>query len=333
VADKRRQRAVARILDAIDAQDFRRCRSGYRPKGGALDAVDKLTIKRPCGRYHVGVEADLKGLFDTIQHDWLIRRVEERLEDGAWLRLMRTWRKAGVRETDGQGLHPVTGTPQGGVMSPIRANVYRHEALDRWVQQVVKPRGRGEACLIRYADELVAACQHQEEADRGSQELGPRLGKVGLEGAADKTRVRPLSHRPARGLTRVDVLGVACRWGTDRGGKPHLKRRPARQNLRNALKRCTAWCRDTCRSRVRDVCRDLHAKRRGDYRDDGVHGNSPSLQQFFHRARRLLFTWVNRRSQRRSYTWTGFTELLRHVRVERPRLVGRPKPRMAAVEA
>jgi RNA-directed DNA polymerase len=115
VADKLRQRAVARILEAIYAQDFRRGRSGSRPKVGALDAVDKLTIKLQFGQYHFVVEADIKGFFDNIQHDWLIRLLEERLEDGAWRRLMRKWLKAGVLETDGQVIHPVTGTPQGGV--------------------------------------------------------------------------------------------------------------------------------------------------------------------------------------------------------------------------
>jgi RNA-directed DNA polymerase len=333
VEDKLLQRAVARILEAIYEQDFLRCSYGYRPKVGALDAVDKLTIKLQFGRYHFVVEADIKGFFDNIQHDWLMRMLEERLEDGALLRLIRKWLKAGVLDTDGQVLHPVTGTPQGGVISPILANVYLHYALDLWFQKVVKPRCRGEACLIRYADDFVAAFQHQEEADRFYQELGPRLGKFGLEMAADKTRVIPFSHRHARGITSFDFLGFEFRWGTDRAGKPHLKRRTARKKLRNSLKRFTAWCRETCRSRVRDVFRDLNAKLRGYYRYYGVHGNSPSLQQFYNRAMRILFKWLNRRSQRRSYTWTGFTALLRHFRVERPRLVGRPNTRKAAAEA
>jgi RNA-directed DNA polymerase len=198
---------------------------------------------------------------------------------------------------------------------------------------VVKPRCRGEACLIRDADDYVAACQDQEEAERFDHELGPRLGTCGREVAPDKTRVMPFSGQHARGRTSFDCLGVELRWGTDRAGKPHLKRRTARKKRRNSLQRFTAWCREMCRSRVREVFRDLNAKRRGYYRDDGVQGNDPSLQQCFHRAMRILFTWLNRRSQRRSYTWPGFNELLRHVPVERPRLVGRPKPRRVTSEA
>ena len=159
VEDKLLQRAVARILEAIYEQDFLRCSYGYRPNVGALDAVDKLTSKLQFGRYHCVVEADIQGFFDNIQHDWLIRRLAERLEDGALLRLIRKWLKAGVLETDGQVIHPATGTPQGGGISPILANVYLHYALDLWFQKVVKPGCRGEACLIRDADDYVAAFQ------------------------------------------------------------------------------------------------------------------------------------------------------------------------------
>lgn len=325
VEDKLLQRAVARILEAIYEQDFLRCSYGYRPKVGALDAVDKLTIKLQFGQYHFVVEADIKGFFDNIQHGWLIRMLEERLEDGALLRLIRKWLKAGVLETDGQVIHPATGTPQGGVISPILANVYLHYALDLWFQKVVKPRCRGEACLIRYADDYVAAFQYQADAEHFYRELGPRLGKFGLEVAPDKTRVIPFSGQHARGRTSFDFLGFEFRWGTNRAGKPQLKRRTARKTLRRSIQRFTAWCRETCRHRVRDVFRELNAKLRGYYRYYGVPGNYPSLQQFFYRAMRILMQWLNRRSQRRSYTWPGFKELLRHFQVERPRLVGRPQ--------
>jgi RNA-directed DNA polymerase len=333
VEDKLRQRAVARILEAIDAPDFRRGSDGYRPNVGALDAVDKLTIKRQFGRYHCVVEADIQGCVDTIQPDGLSRMLDERLEDGARRRRIRNWLKAGVRETDGQVIPPATGTPPGGVRSPLLATVELHDALDRWFQRGVKPRCHGEACLIRDADDDVAAFQDQADAERFYQELGPRLGKFGLEVAPEKTRVIPFSGQHARGRPSCDCLGFECRWGTDRAGKPHLKRRTARKKRRNSLQQFTAWCRETCRSRGRDMFRDLNAKRRGYYRYYGVQGNYSSLQQFFNRAMRTLCKWVNRRSQRRSYTWPGFIELLRHVQVERPRLVGRPTRRRVKLGA
>lgn len=149
VEDKLLQLAVTRILTAIYEQDFLRCSYGYRPHIGALDAVDKLTIKLQFGRYNWVVEADIKGFFDNIEHAWMIRMLAERIEDRALLWLIKKWLKAGVLDTDGQGLHPVTGTPQGGIISPILANVYLHYALDLWFEKVVKHQCRGEACLIR----------------------------------------------------------------------------------------------------------------------------------------------------------------------------------------
>ena len=333
VEDKLLQRAVTRIRQAIDEQDFLRCSDGYRPQVGALDAVDRLTIKRQFGRYNCVVEADIKGFFDTIDHDWLMRMLGERSEDGAFLRLIRKWLRAGGLETDGQVLPPVTGTPQGGIISPILANVYRHYALDLWCHKVVKPRCGGEACLIRDADDFVCAFQYQADAERFYRELGQRLGKFGLERSPDKTRVIPFTRQQVPGHTSFDFLGFEFRWGRDRAGKPHLKRRTSRQKRRNSLKRVTDWCKEKCRDRLKDLFRELNAKLRGYYHYDGVNGNSASLHEFFTWVMRILFKWLNRRSQRRSSTWTGFRDLLDHFRVELPHLVGRPPPRLAAGRA
>ncbi|MGH8056824.1 MAG: reverse transcriptase domain-containing protein, partial [Candidatus Entotheonellia bacterium] len=145
VEDTRRQLAVTRLLTAIYEQDFLRCSDGYRPHIGALDAVDKLTITLQFGRYNWVVEADITGFFDTIDHEWMIRMLAERIDDRALRRLIKQWLNAGVLDTDGQVRHPVTGTPQGGIVSPILANVYLHYAVDLWFEKVVKPSWRGEA--------------------------------------------------------------------------------------------------------------------------------------------------------------------------------------------
>jgi group II intron reverse transcriptase/maturase len=330
VEDKLLQVAVKRILEAIYEQDFLRCSYGYRPNIGALDAVDWLTIKLQFGRYNYVVEADIRAFFDSLDREWLVRMLEERIEDGAFLRLIRKWLKAGVLDTDGQVLHPATGTPQGGVISPILANVYLHYALDLWFHKVFKPRCRGEACLIRFADDFVAAFQYQDDAERFYQELGQRLGKFRLELSAEKTRVIPFGQQHPLGKTSFDFLGFEFRWGRDRVGKPHLKRRTTRKRLQNSLKRFTEWCKVKCRYRLKGLFRELNAKLRGYYNYYGVIGNYASLNQFFQAAMRILFKWLNRRSQRRSYNWTGFRELLQQFQVERPRIVGRPKQRMAA---
>jgi RNA-directed DNA polymerase len=153
IEDKLVQRAVTKILEAIYEQDFLRCSYGYRPRKGALDAVDKLTVKLQFGPYNYIVEADIKAFFDNISHEKLEEMLKERINDGALLRLINKWLKAGVLETDGQVIHPVSGTPQGGIVSPCLANVYLHQTLDLWFQEVVKKHCHGEAFLIRFADD------------------------------------------------------------------------------------------------------------------------------------------------------------------------------------
>jgi group II intron reverse transcriptase/maturase len=293
--------------------------------------VDTLTIKLQFGRYAWVGEADIKKFFDTIDHDWMVRMLAERIEDGARLRLIRKWLKAGVLDTDGTGLHPVTGTPHGGTVSPILANVFLHYALDLWFEKVVKQHCRGEACLIRYADDFVCAFENQADAERFYNVLGPRLEKFGLELSGAKTRIIPCSRHRQAGKTSVEFLGFEFRWGKDRKGRAHLKRRTARKKLRASLKRFTAWCKESRHLRLPVRFQRLHAKFRGYYHYYGVHGNAASLKEFFNKARRLLLKWLNRRSQRHSYTWQGYTAVLERFKVARPRIVGRPQTRQAAL--
>ena len=331
--DKRLQLAVTRLLTAIDEQDFRRCRDGYRPHMGALDAVDKLTIKRPFGRYNGVVEADIQGFFDAIDQEWMIRMVAERIDDRARLRLIKTWLNAGILDTDGKVLHPVTGTPPGGTVSPILANVYLHDAVDRWFERVVKQPCRGEACLIRSADDFVCAFERPPEAERFDTMLGQRRGTFGLELSAEKTRVLPCSRQPPAPKTSVEFLGFECRGDKDRAGQDHITRRTARKKLRNSLKRCTPWCREHRHLRLGVLCARLNAKLRGYDHDSGVPGNFAGLKPFFSHALGILKPWLNRRSQRRSDNWAGYHELLAHFHIERPRLVGRPQTSVAASQA
>jgi group II intron reverse transcriptase/maturase len=333
VEDKLLQVAVTRLLEAIYEQDFLRCSYGYRPGMGALDAVDKLTVKLQFGHYHYVVEADIKGFFDSMDHDWMIRMLAERIDDRAFLGLICKWLQAGILDTTGAIIHPVTGTPQGGVVSPVLSNVYLHYVLDLWFEKVVKPRCRGEACLLRYADDYVCAFEYQGEAERFYAALGPRLEKFGLTLAAEKTRVLPFSRQPVPGQSSFEFLGFEFRWGQDRAGQAHLKRRTARSRLRASLQRFTQWCQENRHLRLRMLFKQLNVKLRGYYHYYGVHGNSVSLKQFFDGALRILLKWLNRRSQRRSYNWQGFTAIVEHFKVERPRIVGHPKTRRATAMA
>jgi RNA-directed DNA polymerase len=328
VEDKLLQLAVVEILQAIYEQDFLRCSYGYRPKVGALDAVDKLTIKLQFGRYGRVVEADIKGFFDNIDHDRLLAMLAERIDDQALLRLIGKWLKAGVLDTNGEVIHPAAGTPQGGIVSPLLANIYLHYCLDEWFQHVVKKHCRGEACLIRYADDFVCAFEREGDAERFYQVLGKRLEKFGLELSVEKTRVIAFD-RGQSNQEGFEFLGFEFRWGQDRQGKGHVQRRTSRKKLRSSLDRFTEWCRQKRHCPVKDWFKELKPKLQGYYNYYGVSGNYASLQQFFGEAMQILRKWLNRRSQRKSYSWEGFRALIEHFQVPRPRIRSRPRGRMA----
>jgi len=328
--DKLLQVAVKRILEAIYEQDFLRCSYGYRPKIGALDAVDKLTVKLQFGRYGWVVEADIRGFFDNLDHSWLLRMLQERVDDRAFLWLIKKWLKAGILETDGKVIHPATGSPQGAIVSPLLANVYLHYALDLWFEKVVKPRCGGEACLIRTCDDYVCGFERQADAERFYEVLGKRLGKFGLQLSEEKTRVVRFSREHQPGKNSFEFLGFEFRWGRDLQGRAHLKRRTAPKRLRDSLNRFTQWCRENRNMRLRALFLELNGKLRGYVNYYGIHGNSVRLQAFHRRAMGILFKWLNRRSDRRSYNWTGFKELLDHFQVPRPRIGTRSRPTLEA---
>jgi group II intron reverse transcriptase/maturase len=318
--DKLLQLAVARILQAIYEQDFLRCSYGYRPNRSALDAVDKLTVKLQFGRYNYIVEADIKGFFDNLSHSHLVEMLSIRIGDRRLLRLIQKWLKAGVLDTDGKVLHPAAGLPQGGIISPVLSNVYLHYALDLWFQNVVKANCRGEACHIRYADDFVCAFQYEDEANTFYNALRWRLEKFGLELSLEKTRVIPFTRKDKSGANRFDFLGFEFHWGKDREGKDHLKRRTSRKKLRNSLHAFTEWCRANRNLRIGVLFYKLNQKLRGYLNYYAISGNSIGIQEFFDKAMRILLKWLNRRSQRRSFNWQGFKDLLNHFNVPRPRI-------------
>ncbi len=327
--DKLLQLAGKRMLEAIYEQDFLPCSYGYRPRVGALAAVDQLTVKLQFGGYRYVVEADIKGFFDNISHEWLMRMLAERIDDQAILRLIKKWLKAGVLDTDGKVIRPEGGTPQGGIISPILANVYLHYALDLWFAKVFRKSCRGEAFLIRFADDFVCGFEREEDAQRCYRELEERLRKFGLELAAAKTRVIPFS-RYRSGETSFEFLGFEFRWGKDRQGRERLKRRTARKKFRGSLKRAAEWCKKNRHQRMGEQFKRLNAKLRGYYNYYGVNGNYASLNEFYHQLKRLHLKWLNRRSQCPSYTWDGYLALTQHFPLARPHIVGRPKSCLVA---
>lgn len=320
IADKLLQIGVSKILEAIYEQDFLGCSYGYRPAVGALDAVRDLSAALRSGRYHYLVEADIRSFFDRIDHAKLIELLELRIDDKPFLRLIRKWLKAGILEPDGTVHHPEEGSPQGGSVSPILANIYLHYALDVWFEQTVRARCRGAVYLCRYADDFVCAFQLEADAERFYKALGRRLAKFGLEVAAEKTNLIRFSPVNWKASGAFEFLGFEFRWGLGRWRKPVLKRRTARKKYRAALASFQEWCRTNCRLPTKELFAKLNSKLRGYYYYYGIRGNYDSLYDFFYHAKRILFRILNRRSQRRSYNWKGFAELIKVFKLQKPRL-------------
>ncbi len=318
--DKLLQVAVAKILEAIYEADFLDNSYGYRPNRSPQKAAEALNRSLHYGRYCWIVDADIKGFFDNIDHDWLMKMLEQRIDDRALLRLIRKWLKAGILEPNGQVGRPVTGTPQGGIVSPILANIYLHYALDLWFERKVRRRCCGTAMIIRYADDFVCAFQHRSEAESFYEELGERLGKFGLALAPDKTHLIRFCRADLKGSGRFDFLGFEYYWARTRSGYPGVKRRTSRMKLRASVAAFSAWIKHRRGLRVSRLLAILKAKYRGYFNYYGIIGNSASVSQFYYLTRRLLFKWLNRRSQRRSYTWVGFQDLLDAFGIRGPRI-------------
>ena len=320
IADKLLQIGVSKLLEQIYEQDFLGCSYGYRPEVGALDAVRDLSAALRRGGYHYLVEADIRSFFDKLDHEKLIELLELRIDDKAFIRLIRKWLKAGVLEPDGAVEYPEKGSPQGGIVSPILANIYLHYALDMWFEETVKAHSRGAAYLCRYADDFVCAFELEADAERFYKVLGKRLEKFGLEVAAEKTHLLRFSPINWKASGVFEFLGFEFRWGLGRWRKPVIKRRTARKKYRASLADFQEWCRAHCRLPKRVLFAKLNCKLRGYYNYYGIRGNGESLHDFFYQAKRILLKTLNRRSQRRSYNWKGFAELLKVYKLHKPRI-------------
>ena len=320
--DKIVQKAVAMILSAIYEQDFLACSYGYRPKIGAKDAVSDLAFQLQYGMFGYVVEADIKGYFDAISHEKLLAMLEERINDRAFMRLITKWLKAGILEPEGYVKHPVTGTPQGGIVSPILSNVYLHVVLDEWFAEVVKPRLKGRAILCRYADDWVCAFQYRDDARRFYDVLPKRLARYELQVEPSKTQIVRFSRfHPSRKRGRTfTFLGFEFYWFKDRKGIPRAMRRTAPAKQRIALRRMKAWLKAARHLPKRKFFRTLKQKLVGHYNYYYVRGNSRQVWSFYRTVMEYTKKWLNRRSQRKSYTWEKFKRILAYRGIPKPRL-------------
>jgi group II intron reverse transcriptase/maturase len=331
--DKVLQRAVAMVLEAVYEQDFLDCSYGFRPGRSAHHALEALQHQAVVMGGGWVIELDIRKFFDTVGHDHLREFLRHRVHDGVLLRLIGKWLNAGVLE-DGCITRPEEGSQQGGVISPILANVYLHEVLDVWFDREVRPRLSGKAHVFRYADDAVLLFANEDDARRVLAVLPKRFGRYGLTLHPEKTRLvefcRPIRHRPTGDTNggTFDLLGFTHFWGVARSGKWIVKRKTAKSRFRNALKRVAQWCRTHRHDPLETQWRTLGSKLRGHFGYYGIVGNFRAIARFREEASRVWQKWLNRRSQRASMRWDRMQRLLKRYPLPRARI--RPMPLRAA---
>jgi len=294
------------------------CSYGFRPGRSAHQALDALWRQTMGMGGGWVVEVDIRKFFDTLDPARLRELLRRRIRDGVLLRLIGKWLNAGVLE-DGQVSYPSEGTPQGGVISPLLANVYLHHVLDEWFEREVKPRLQGRAFLIRYADDFVIGFACEADARRVLDVLPKRFGKYGLTLHPDKTRLvafqppGPPTAQAGPGAGSQPgtfaLLGFTHYWGRSRKGNWVVKRRTAASRFRRALRMIAQWCRLHRHVPIPEQHRTLSQKLRGHCAYYGITGNGEALRRFRDAVQRIWQKWLSRRSWAGRLSWDAFNAL------------------------
>ena len=333
--DKVLQRAVAMVLEPIYEQDFLDCSYGFRPGRSAHDALRRLWNEAM--EMHGGwvLEIDIRKFFDTLGHAHIQAILRRRVRDGVLLRLIGKWLNAGVLE-DGSVSYPEAGSPQGGVISPILANIYLHEVLDVWFAKVVQPRLKGRGFLIRYADDAVFVFSQEEDARRVLDVLPKRFARYGLTLHPEKTRLVPFQRPPKYPVPKgssgptppgsFDFLGFTHVWTKSLKGNWVIRRRTAKDRFARSLSRVWEWCRTHRHLPLKEQWRALVQKLRGHYGYYGIKSNSWALERMRSEVQRAWKRWLSRRSQRGAINWKVMGKILERFPLPGPGLSERALP-------
>lgn len=315
--DKLAQRAIVMLLEPIYEQDFLPCSYGFRPGRSAHDALHDLHTALMTQGMRWVLDIDIKRYFDTISHSHLRSFLDQRVTDGVVRRMIDKWLKAGVLE-DGSLTYKTEGTPQGGVVSPLLANIFLHHVLDEWVAEVVAPRLKGRYILVRYADDLVMAFEDHLDARRVFHALGQRLNRFGLTLHPEKSRFIDFRFRrpggvchPATSGSTFDFLGFTHVWGKSRKGKNVVRQVTAKGRFARALTAVTEWCQRNRHLPIRQQHARLSAMLRGHYGYYGITGNGRRIRWYLHQVERIWKKWLSRRGRHGNFRWDRLRELLR----------------------
>ena len=327
VEDKIVQMGIKKILEAIFEVDFLDVSYGFRPNRSchtALDILDKTIMTKPINYV---VDMDIKQFFDTIDHQWLMKCLRQRIKDTSLLRLITRFLKAGIME-EGKLSKTAKGTPQGGVLSPLLANIYLHYILDLWFEKGVKSKLKGYAELIRYADDFIVCFQSGKEAKEFGEVLKQRLNKFGLEVSESKSGIIEFgkyvwqkAQRENRKVATFDFLGFTHYCDKTRKGKFKLGRKTARAKFRQKIKAMNEWLKKIRNLiELKEWWKVLRVKLFGHYRYYGISGNTRELRKFCTQVSKLAYKWINRRSQKKSYTYKQYCRFKKYNPLPKPKI-------------
>jgi len=325
IEDKIVQKGMTRILEAVYEADFLDCSYGFRPNRSphqALKQLNKIIMTQPIN--HI-IDADIKGFFDHVDHGWMRKFLEHRISDTNFDRLIYRFLRNGYME-EGKEYGVEKGTPQGGIISPVLANIYLHYVLDLWLEKVIKSESRGAVEMVRYADDFVICVQYKDDAEKILEKLKDRLGKFGLELAEDKTRRIEFGrfakqNAQAKGTkpATFNFLGFTHYIDQTRTGKYKLGRKTDRNKLTAKRKALNEWLK-SARNRMplQELWKTLRAKLTGHFRYYGVSGNFRSMAKYRWECLRLVLKWLNRRSQKKSFNWETFRRYMEKYPLPKP---------------
>lgn len=325
--DKIVQLALAKILSAIYEPAFLDCSCGFRPNRGAHDALKLLSHVISTRRVKFVVDADIKSFFNHVDHEWMMKFLKHRIVDPSFLQLVRRILKAGCME-DGAVQATREGTPQGGNLSPVLANIYLHYVIDLWFEKVVRLQCAGEAYMVRYADDIACCFESENEARRFYIDLQERLAKFNLQIAVEKSRVIEfgrfaiidMASKKGKKPETFDFLGFTHYCGTTQQGNFRVKRKTCNSKYRAALQRMKEWLKSSRHMETKDLVAQLRVKLRGYYQYYGITDNAKMICRYSNQINKLLFKWLNCRSQRRSYDWPTFQKALEQFALPSPKI-------------
>jgi group II intron reverse transcriptase/maturase len=325
IEDKIVQKAVTMWMGAVYEQDFYPFSYGFRENKSAHEAIRE--IRANCMEQNIGwiYDADITGFFDNIDRKWLRSFIKQRVNDGGLLRLIGKWLNAGVLDGE-QITFSEKGTPQGGIVSPLLANIYLHHVLDDWFEREVKPQMRGRSFIVRFADDFVIGCEREDDAKRIAEILPKRFEQFGLTIHPQKSRLlsfgKPKYDKEiTRGDNTFDFLGFTHYWARSRQGNWVIKRKTSSKRVRKTIVALREWCRQNRHRPLEEQYRILSWKLRGHFQYFGVRCNLRAMAAVLHFVRRGWKFWLSRRCHKKAMDWGKFEKLLESMPLPLPKIV------------